>query len=399
MSVRVTWQPSTDPIISSYELDKAAFISGPWVPLATVLHLVPGANWDAINTVFFYVDSAGNESTYYRITAVDTLGQRSAASAPFRVATSPLGVPSLVRSIAVPVGDPTALSNLGYTTIEVWESVDEGGSWHEVTASIPQHAFLDSSAFTNTLRVGGLGFSMSINGGVPVLFSFDGSVVQDWTAQQVADRINEVVSGLASVVGQKVRLTSPTAGRASTLLVTSDSTPLFGAARSSGQDQRLLLSDQNLYQYFDVVGSSTSRYKWRFSNDGVTPVSPFSVAGLGQASVDPSKISVATATFVGMDGRPTQQSVLIAPVSAPMSVSGVVAGSDRSTVFTTDENGQLQVPLVRGLRVRVGIEGTSFVREFVVPDQPNFDLLQVMSAAPDTFTVQPTAPLLTRRHI
>jgi hypothetical protein len=64
-------------------------------------------------------------------------------------------------------------------------------------------------------------------------------------------------------------------------------------------------------------------------------------------------------------------------------------------------NGFLAIPLTVGQTVRVAIDGTAVVREFVVPGPPNslFDLLQAIATANDPFTVQVPPPFLTRRSL
>jgi hypothetical protein len=108
-------------------------------------------------------------------------------------------------------------------------------------------------------------------------------------------------------------------------------------------------------------------------------------------------LSKATARFVGPDGVPVRQRVIVGmPLVAKSGNYGVVGGTSR--VYEADVTGSLEIPLVRGTTVRVALEGTSFVREFVVPDS-DFDLLSVMASAPDPFTVQAQAPFLTRRSL
>lgn len=402
MSVQVIWQPSPDPLIASYRIERAPSIGGPWSLLVNIAHDTQGPSWDPVNTYFFYNDPAGTSATYYRITSVDQGDQAGPPSPPFASTVQfGTGVAALVNIISIPAGDAATLLNLGYSTIEVYESHDEGASYDEITAPSFLPAFV-SSAVGNTYGVGGLSLTFKANGGSPITVDFS-SVIPRWTPQQVADRVNQVSPGVASVVDGAVVLSSVLVGRSSSIEVISSPGDMnFPSGRMVGKDVRLqLFEDAQLYTYYDVAGGTNSRYKWRFSNNGASPFSNFStyVYGSGQAAVDTSRVSLATARFVSMDGRPMRQNVLIAPVGTPIVADGVTIGTDRTSVYTSDADGQLQIPLVKGLRVRVGIEGTPFVREFVVPDQPSFDLLQVMSAAPDVFTVQTVPPLLTRRSL
>jgi hypothetical protein len=401
MSIRVTWQPSTDPIIASYLLEKSAAPGGPWATVATVPHTIPGANWDSVNTVFFYVDSSGNESTFYRLTAIDSLGQSSAPSAPFRAPSALVtGLPNHINVISIPAGDAAALLNLGFTTIEVYESTDDANSWHEVTDSLTSSATVSSAAASNTFRIGGFSLSFKVNGGDVKVVSFS-TVITYWTPQQVVDRINQVAAGVASLSGSSVVLSSITGGRESSIQVLSSPPELdFPTDLFFGRDQRIDLVDNVfLYTYYDVAGSATSRYRWRFSNFGAEPFSKFSSQSLGSSMpVSGVPLTLAVAYFIDMSGKPVPSSVIISPVS-PQIVNGYITGAAGTMVVNSDAEGFFQMPLVIGSKIRVAIEGTALVREFVVPNVVSFDLLQVMTSAPDQFTVQTPAPLLTRRSL
>lgn len=72
MSNTVYWLPSTDSNIKEYDVARSTAMAGPWTPLATVTHAIPGANWDAGASKFFYVDAGGNPTDWYRLIARDT---------------------------------------------------------------------------------------------------------------------------------------------------------------------------------------------------------------------------------------------------------------------------------------------------------------------------------------
>jgi len=88
MSVRITWVPSSDPDIASYGIERAAAQEGPYTLIATVLHNTSGPNYIPSAGLFFYDDSAGTESSWYRLYATDSLDQQSGYSTPFQ-ATEP----------------------------------------------------------------------------------------------------------------------------------------------------------------------------------------------------------------------------------------------------------------------------------------------------------------------
>lgn len=83
MTIRVAWSASTDPNIASYKVQSSAD-KATWADRATVAHAIPGANWDATRSLFFWDDATGATTTWYRLQAVDALGQESAWSPPFQ---------------------------------------------------------------------------------------------------------------------------------------------------------------------------------------------------------------------------------------------------------------------------------------------------------------------------
>ena len=309
----------------------------------------------------------------------------------------------MVVQFSVLVANNDDLIGLGYTTIEIWQSVDQGNSYQELTASTPQAAYVDSLQALTTFQMGGHLLKVIVNGGTEQSISFS-ALTQYWTPQQVVDRINEVVPGLASLSVDIVRLTSPTTGRASSVeVIYCDAYDLFPTSlRVYGQDARIpLVLGTTIYQYSDVSGSTSARYRWRFTADGVNPKSSFSSYVFGSAAplVDPANLSVCQATFVGLNGQPAKTKLVIVSDQNPSSTNNLIVTSTAPLQLESDDLGFIQFSLVRGTLVKVAIEGTAFVREFTVPDAASFDLLTAMAAAADPFTVQTVPPFLVRRNV
>lgn len=301
------------------------------------------------------------------------------------------------------VANNDSLMGLGHTRIEVWQSVDSGDTYEEITASTAQAALLLSAHAQTTFDMGGKLLKFIVDGGSEVSVSFS-ALTPNWTAQQVVDRINEVVPGLASLVVDQVKLTSPTTGRASSLEITySDSTNLgFVLGKVFGKAPRITMVAATLtYLFSDVSGSSTARYRWRFSANGVNPISEFSAYVFGKEAplISGGQLSVCSTTFVDLTGHPTKAKIVVVSDQNPSLVSGLSLTQLQPIVLTSGDDGFIQFTLVRGAKVRVAIEGTAFVREFIVPNAASFDLLTVMTAAPDPFTVQVPPPFLVRRTI
>lgn len=400
MSVRITWLPSSDADVFSYDVERSPSLGGPWTLLQNIVHnLSNPAVYDTVNGVFFYVDAIGSGSSYYRLTAIDSVGQRSPVSPPFRPAGSaPTGAPALVNTLSIMVDDVATLLDLGFTTIEIYEATQYANVNWEITAPTPEPAKITSSK-SGFYRVGGSVLTFIQNGGAPHTVLFPDTIV-DWTAQQIATVINDEVPGAAAVVDSKLVLSSGSTGRVSSLQVTSAPTALgMSAEIAYGKDERLVLVDgQNVYVYYDVAGASSSRYQWRFSANGSNPISKMSPLVSGKAvPTSGVALSFATARFIGLDGRPAKMTVLVA--AEGNAIPGFTVQEQQTLAFSSDENGHFFIPLVQGARVRVAIEGTSLVRTLTVPNTASFDLMQALSDATDQFTVQTVPPLLTRRSL
>jgi len=311
----------------------------------------------------------------------------------------------MVVQLTILVGNAADLVGLGYTRIEVWQSKDQGNSYQEITAPSAVSAFLDSKDAQTTFQMGGRLLKFVIDGGSEVSVDFS-NILEQWTPTQVANRINEVAPGVASVQGgTKVRLTSPTTDRVSSVEVTyNDAADLgwVGGQTAYGLSARLTLNGSiKIYSFPDVAGSPSDRYKWRFSANGSNPISEFSAPVSGQVApvINNSNLSVGSAQFYDAFGNPMKAQILVGIDSSPQAIAGGSVMQGSSMKVSADDTGFMQLSLVRGLKVRVGILGTSFVREFIVPDAPTFDLLAVMATAPDPYTVQTVPPLLIRRSV
>jgi len=307
-------------------------------------------------------------------------------------------------TLPIVVGNVNQLMGLGYSAVQVFCSSDQGNSFQEITAASASHATLTALPPMTTYQMGGKLLKFKLDGGTEVSVTFD-PLIPNWTPTQVANRINQFAAGRASVVSNNLVLASATTGRTSSVVITyNDATSLGWSDGTSalGQDIRIpLVSNTYFYGYIDLAGVSSYRYQWRFTNSSATQFTDFSDVIYGNASsfVATNALSLATATFVNIQGVATQMTVLVAPADGtPMSIGGLVVGEVATKMFTSDVNGFLAIPLMRGAKVRVAIEGTTLVREFVVPNTATFDLLATMGTAPDAFTIQTVPALLTRRN-
>lgn len=308
----------------------------------------------------------------------------------------------MVAQITVPVADVDNLISLGFDQIDIYR-MSTSGAYSPITATSSASAVAPSLPASTKFRMGGRTLGFSIDGAPEQLVTF-GSVVEYWTPQQVSNRINDIIPGAASYIENTVYVTSPTSGRGSSVTTTTNNAPDIGfkiGVTYLGLDQSIpLVLSTYIYNYSDASGSPGDMYKWRFSNSGLAPTSNLYGPVYGTESISPGvQVSIGTAIFVSIDGRPRKTSVIVVSGDAPKVIGSVAVGYDRPMVYESDDSGFIQIPLVRGTTVRVGMENSTYIREIVVPNTPTFDLLQAMSTSPDPFTVQTTPPYLVRRSI
>lgn len=98
MSIKVSWAPSTETDIASYDLERADdLVSAPWVLQINVPHSLVGPNYDTLSGKFFYSDPSGDTTKFYRLIAIDLATNRSAPSTPFQAVPTAPAVPATVK--------------------------------------------------------------------------------------------------------------------------------------------------------------------------------------------------------------------------------------------------------------------------------------------------------------
>jgi hypothetical protein len=114
MSVKVTWAPSPESDVASYDLEWAPNLVSPvtWTLIVNIPNNQAGPNFDTITGTFFYSHADGVDTTYYRLYAYDTAGNKSAPSTPFK---APSGNPAIPNNVKVDHNYPTPAS-LRYQT-------------------------------------------------------------------------------------------------------------------------------------------------------------------------------------------------------------------------------------------------------------------------------------------
>lgn len=289
-----------------------------------------------------------------------------------------------------------------FDRIEVYRSTSgELGPYSEVTAAAASSAILDGTV-TGTFDLNGLTLDLNLDlvAASPITFVGDGL-----SLQQVIDQINAVVPGLASEVPTDtdlLRLTSPSVGTGSAIEVAAGAAATalgLDTAKVNGKAARIpLVSPTSNYNFLDLDGDQSYFYKTRYSSSLSGTVSTFSDPRQGSADtvVPSAQLSLAKVTLVTGDGKPVSGRCIVFHPQSVHQVSGetqwLLPGYDGRVVRSTNEQGFAQAPLIRGGRYRVHFEGTSYMREFTVPDLAEFDLLPILGTLPDPFDIAQIPP-------
>lgn len=155
MTQKVSWKSSTAPNVVGYELlFSDTGIDGDYSVLTTVLHQIPGPNYEASTASFFYND---DEVSYrwYRVRVVDQYGNKAEDDypTPFKAGNNPVDVPSLhfvsldhnysapnAYQYVTPDGDPVEQATIRVYKKDLWDAgnttvvvgitkTDENGQW------------------------------------------------------------------------------------------------------------------------------------------------------------------------------------------------------------------------------------------------------------------------------
>ncbi len=294
-----------------------------------------------------------------------------------------------------------------YDRLEVFRSPDESGSptpFSAITAIEPTNATLDGSV-SGPWNLNGQSLVIAVDGAPPVTISFSGS--NPFVLSNVKNIINSAFSfDIASEIPtdtNRLRLISPSTGTKSILQVSGSSASTLGLStnKSNGKSACPLLSaNTEIYVFTDFDGQPSFWYKARLLNSETGAISDFSSPFLGSdgSGLTNSFLSVGRIALADSSGNPiVARRIIFVPVSSQVIPDGsgnnygVLPSVDRVVVLT-DSNGRASVPLVKGQRLKVFIEGTTFQREFIVPSV-DFDILTVSTVQPDPLSIVIAPPL------
>lgn len=266
------------------------------------------------------------------------------------------------------------------------------GPYTELTATVASAATLVGTE-TGGFNVDTLTLEVKVNNSPNVLITFSGT--NPLTIAQVVDQVNTALGGtVGSDDTGRLRLTSSTTGTASKMEIIGG-TALAELGFSVGQRDIgeepyvTLIPGQENYPFIDNDGQQGYFYRSWFFNTSNSQESPRSAPfeGVPGTQISSGNLSLATIDLVDVSGRALpNRRVTIYPVSTPLSLEGfgVDLGRDGITL-KTDNSGHAEANLVRGARVKVVFEGTSFIRTITVPAQSTFDLLDAVGAEDDQF--------------
>jgi hypothetical protein len=251
----------------------------------------------------------------------------------------------------------------------------------------------------------GKDLKLKVNGGAEQSVTF--TAADPISISNVISEISGAITGLTpSSDGGKLMLTGNTTGTAGTLEITGGtSLAELGFTlgdKDNGEDQHIVLSvGVDEYQYDDGSGAASFWYRTRFLNTTSNTYSSWSdwVQGTTGSAITASLLIVGKIKLADIDGTVmVGKRVTISNVWHPLIADGFFI-SGKSKQIETDGTGAAELTLIKGSRVDVIIEGTSFVRRIEVPDTgTEFDLMDPALQLDDPFQIQvPDLPSAVRR--
>jgi hypothetical protein len=310
-----------------------------------------------------------------------------------------------IIDFTIHIDNPVDVSAI-FDRIQVWRSPDQTGSptaYVEITANEPTPATQDGTV-SAPWAISGDVMTVILNGADSTNLTFTGS--NPLTLTQVMSQINAQYPSIATEVPTdtgRIRLTSGITGTQSILQVSGLAATTIGFVGDhlNGKGARLLISPNTEdYLFRDFDGLNSYWYKSRYYSSVTGAVSDFSAPQLGGAGAALSGALVVNAkvALADLTGAPiVGKRVVFVPVSAQVVADGSgnnygVFPSAFRVELSTDLNGRGSVTLVVGQRLKVFIEGTTFQREFIVPNA-DFDVLTVASTQPDPLSIVVAPPM------
>jgi hypothetical protein len=308
-----------------------------------------------------------------------------------------------VTRLTITVGDITA-AMASFDVIRIKRSVTGiNGTYGLITDITPQPARLQPQ-ISGPWAVVSKTLKFKVDSAPEFTIIFTGT--NPLSAAQVAVQINALVGyALATALGTVLKLQSLLTGTKSKIEITGgEAAVLFGwstGTRDIGEEAHIqLIAGQGIYNFTDDDGEPAYFYEAQYYNTANQLQSQDSAPFQGAVSTLISAGNLSTAHVKLVDGAGIavpDQEITFYTIHEPFTVEGFqVALARQPITIKTNNAGEAQAVLVRGLKVKVVFEGTSVIREIQVPNTTSFDLLQQLGAAPDPFSVveleYPAAP-------
>lgn len=261
-----------------------------------------------------------------------------------------------------------------FDTIQVFRSrLTEGGPYDAMTSVTYEPAYVIGSP--PLAPIVGLELVLETNGTeISVTFTGADPLTPAQVLAQILDA-SELLAGASTATTFTIE-TVQTGATAYLKVVGGDAAPLLGLETEEpgsitfGQDPFIpLVAGTESYSFVDPHSSEEYFYKIRYRSTATLAVSEYSnpFPGTPTAKLDPSHLIVGTLELADAFGRPHAfANVLVQADQQFVEKSGTYIMPIREVV-TTDRRGRIEVPLVRGIKVRVAVESSGLVKELTVP--------------------------------
>ena len=211
------------------------------------------------------------------------------------------------------------------------------------------------------------------------------SFTTEYSAADVATRINAVTGLPVNDAGGYVRIQSGTSGMSSTLEIHESSEAgvilgFYSGTYDQGRDLwTTIVAGTRLYTITDPHSDNDYWYRYIFVNSTTYARSeesaPFNARPLG--AIDPSYLIYGTGVIADLEGNPVAgKKIVVYNRYVPTVVDGALLDGPEAVIYETDEQGLIAIPFIHGSKVSIGIEDTKLRRDVDVPTSgDSFDLL------------------------
>lgn len=280
-----------------------------------------------------------------------------------------------------------------YTRLRVHRSTDGGQTYEPMTAAAAAPAFMEAGYVSSNYALEGRRLHVIVNGTIEIdhVFVATDPVSLATAITELGGVTSDVV--LSAGTGGAPRLSTDATGTAASIAVQADDDALIylGITDSGavGKDADIPLTAAVVYEIEDSNGGEAYLYRTQFINHTTAAMSVLGgIIGPDLNQVVPyADTSVAYLRLTDISGRAIRgRKITLSSTGIPSQVSGV--GIFRHIMeATTDATGLASIRVVRGALLELGIDGTTFVRRFTVPDEDAFNLLSSSLVSEDVFGI------------